>query len=168
MLPEIGGAELIVIAAVALIVVGPKDLPVLLRRVGQAVGKMRALAADFRASFDEMARQTELDELRKEVEALRQGKITDNLGADPTFDEINHALQPASVSYSPYDSPADPELEADRTYNAALPDHFTDPTREAEVEPPTSESEPSGVRPLGEPLPDQPPPGFDPPAEKRA
>ena len=70
----IGTAELIVIAAVALIVVGPKDLPVLMRKIGGFVTKMRGLANEFRASFDEMARQAELDELRKEVEALRQGR----------------------------------------------------------------------------------------------
>ena len=73
MLPEVGAAELIVIAAVALIVVGPKDLPVLMRKIGGFMTRMRGLAAEFRASFDEMARQSELDELRKEVEALRRG-----------------------------------------------------------------------------------------------
>src|SRR3954467_15768476 len=74
MLPDIGGTELLVIAAVALIVVGPKDLPVLLRKLGQFIGKIRGMANEFRASFDEMARQSELDELRKEVQALREGQ----------------------------------------------------------------------------------------------
>jgi sec-independent protein translocase protein TatB len=60
-----------IIGAVALIVVGPKDLPVLMRRVGQFVGKMRGMAAEFRASFDELARQSELEDLRREVEAMR-------------------------------------------------------------------------------------------------
>ena len=62
-----------VVAVAALIFVGPKDLPVVLRRVGQFTAKMRGLAAEFRASFDEMARQSELDELKREVEALRRG-----------------------------------------------------------------------------------------------
>ena len=77
MLPEVGASELLVIAAVALIVVGPKDLPVLLRKLGQFVAKLRGMAAEFRASFDEMARQSELDELRKEVEAMRSGQLAD-------------------------------------------------------------------------------------------
>lgn len=72
MLPDVGGMELLVIAAVALIVVGPKDLPVMLRKLGEFMGRIRRMAADFRASFDDMARQTELDDLRKEVEAMRQ------------------------------------------------------------------------------------------------
>jgi sec-independent protein translocase protein TatB len=71
MFPENRLLELLIIGAVALIVVGPKDLPILLRRVGQFVGRMRSMAAEFRASFDELARQSELDELRKEVEAMR-------------------------------------------------------------------------------------------------
>ena len=74
MLPEAGATELIFLAIVALIVVGPKDLPVLLRKVGQFTAKMRGLAAEFRSSFDELARQSELDELRKEVDALRTGQ----------------------------------------------------------------------------------------------
>src|SRR3954467_12471435 len=72
MLPDIGGTELLVIAAVALIVVGPKDLPVRRRKLGKFIGRMRGMANEFRASFDEMARQSELDELRKEVEAMRK------------------------------------------------------------------------------------------------
>ena len=77
MLPEIGASELLVIAVVALIVVGPKDLPLLMRRVGQIMAKVRGMAAEFRASFDDMARQSELEELRKEVEAMRRGQIAD-------------------------------------------------------------------------------------------
>ena len=76
MLPDVGPSELLVIAIVALIVVGPKDLPPLLRKLGQFMAKLRGMAADFRASFDEMARQSELDELRKEVEAMRSGQLT--------------------------------------------------------------------------------------------
>ena len=77
MLPEVGGLEWLIIAIVALVVVGPKDLPVLMRRVGQFMNKLRAMAADFRSSFDEMARQSELDDLRKEVEAMRRAQFAD-------------------------------------------------------------------------------------------
>ena len=112
MLPEVGASELIVLAAVALIVVGPKDLPVLLRRIGQFVSKMRGFAADFRSSFDEMARQSELDELRKEVDALRNHQYVDTLGATPTWDETHHALQPTDAD--PPLVTKDPELVADQ------------------------------------------------------
>jgi len=93
------GFELLLIAAVALIVVGPKDLPILLRKLGQFVGKMRGMAAEFRASFDEMARQSELDELRREVEAMRQGQFADQAaratgteGVGQIFHEIGDSL----------------------------------------------------------------------------
>jgi sec-independent protein translocase protein TatB len=86
MLPGIGGGELVVIAVVALIVVGPKDLPKLLREVGRFVGKMRSMADDFRASFDEMARQSELDDLRKEVEALRTQRSI------PVLDDVKNEI----------------------------------------------------------------------------
>src|SRR6478672_10237514 len=77
MLPEVGALEWLIIAAVALIVVGPKDLPVLMRRLGQFVARLRGMASEFRASFDEMARQSELDDLRKEVEAMRKAQFAD-------------------------------------------------------------------------------------------
>jgi sec-independent protein translocase protein TatB len=63
--------KLLILLAVALIVVGPKDLPRMMHMVGRWAGKARAMANEFKRSFDEMARQTELDELRKEVEALK-------------------------------------------------------------------------------------------------
>ncbi|MEO8112779.1 MAG: Sec-independent protein translocase protein TatB [Phenylobacterium sp.] len=98
MLPEIGASELLVIAVVALIVVGPKDLPKLLRKLGQFMAKLRGMAAEFRASFDEMARQSELDELRAEVEAMRRGQFSDvaaqagQVEMTQTFDDIHQSL----------------------------------------------------------------------------
>ena len=74
----VGTGELLVIATIALIVVGPKDLPLLLRKLGRFTERMRGMANEFRSSFDEMARQAELDELRKEIEGLKQVR----LGAD--------------------------------------------------------------------------------------
>ena len=119
MLPEVGGMELLVIAAVALIVVGPKDLPMLLRKLGQFVARLRSMADDFRASFDEMARQSELDDLRKEVEAMRRGQLADNAAAEAVnveinqvFNEIGDSLQGAGIQFHPPMSHqyADPEV----------------------------------------------------------
>ncbi len=92
--PGIGGGEYLVIAIVALLVVGPERLPLLLRKLGKMVAKARGMANEFRSSFDEMARQSELDELRKEVEALRTGQGMHALGADAetAFREIRDDL----------------------------------------------------------------------------
>jgi sec-independent protein translocase protein TatB len=113
MLPDIGATELMVIAIVALIVVGPKDLPVLLRRLGQFMAKLRGMAAEFRASFDEMARQSELDELRREVAAMRRGELPELTGAmsgvNTTFDDITKGLnETGGYQPGPYDPPIDP------------------------------------------------------------
>lgn len=104
--PGIGGLEILVIGLVALLVVGPKDLPLLMRKVGKAMAKARAMANEFRSSFDEMARQSELDELRKEVEALRAGQGMVPLGAeaDAAFRDIRNDLN--KPLHAPVDQPA--------------------------------------------------------------
>lgn len=63
---DLGWPELLVVAAVALIVIGPKDLPVAMRWVGRWVGKARAMTRHVRAGFDEMVRQAELEDMEKE------------------------------------------------------------------------------------------------------
>jgi len=101
MFPEGRALEFLIAAIVALIVVGPKDLPVLLRKLGQFMAKVRSMAAEFRASFDEMARQSELDELRKEVEAMRKGQLADIETHAPevnqAFNEISQGLSDVGV-----------------------------------------------------------------------
>ena len=72
MLPQFGMSEFLLLAVAALIIVGPKDLPVMMRKLGQFVAKGRAAAREFQAAFDDIARQAELDELRKEIEDLKQ------------------------------------------------------------------------------------------------
>lgn len=115
MLPDVGATELLLIAAVALIVVGPKDLPILMRKIGQFMAKMRGMANEFRASFDEMARQSELDELRREVHALRSGKYIDDATAaaydafDVKNDDIVHEIEEDHRAY------AEPEVTPEPT-----------------------------------------------------
>ena len=72
MLPQFGLTEFMLVAIVALIVVGPKDLPLMMRKLGQFVAKGRAMAREFQSAFDDIARQAELDELRKEIQDLRR------------------------------------------------------------------------------------------------
>ncbi len=73
---DISWSELLVIVVVAVVVVGPKDLPRLMRTAGQWAGRARTMADQFRRSFDDMARQTELDELRREVQKLKDAPLT--------------------------------------------------------------------------------------------
>ena len=121
MVPEGRIVDFMIVGAVALIVVGPKDLPILMRKVGQFVARMRAMAAEFRASFDEIARQSELDELRREVEAMRAGAMVHRaVGLDPetdqVFTDINTELGPAQPSLPFAEVAAPPEPLAEPTH----------------------------------------------------
>ena len=135
MLPEVGAAELIVIAAVALIVVGPKDLPVLMRKIGAFMSRMRGMAAEFRASFDEMARQSELDDLRKEVDALRRGDFAETARGDVegTFRAIDQDLTMPGIGGEAPIAPHAEEsaLEAAEDLDAEPELPFGDPLPEA-------------------------------------
>ncbi len=119
MFPEGRILDFLIVGVVALIVVGPKDLPVLMRRVGQFVARMRAMAAEFRASFDEMARQSELDELRAEVDALRNSRpleaVTGVDQARKVMDDIDTSLRGGAVQLHP------PALEPSLPAAASVP-----------------------------------------------
>jgi sec-independent protein translocase protein TatB len=134
MFPEGRLFDFLIVGAVALIVVGPKDLPLLMRKVGQFMARIRAMAAEFRASFDELARQSELDELRREVAQLRTARPIDyaaqHIGGAEVLSDIetdlghaNAALNAPLVGATPTtpvvaktaevksDEPAQPELD---------------------------------------------------------
>ena len=64
---DVGWTEILVIAIVLIIVVGPKDLPQMLRTFGRMVSKMRGMASDFRQQFDEAIREADLDDVRKTI-----------------------------------------------------------------------------------------------------
>ena len=79
---DIDSGKLLIIGVVALVVIGPKELPGVLRQVGQAVGKLRRMAGEFQGQFMEAMRESELEELRKNVE-----KVADPVGSiDPLGD----------------------------------------------------------------------------------
>ena len=82
MLPSLGFQEIILLGIIALVVVGPKDLPLLLRKLGKWTAKLRGMAPEFRTGFDELARQAELDELRREVDALRRTTSIHNISSE--------------------------------------------------------------------------------------
>jgi len=67
---DISWSHLLAIAVVALVVIGPKDLPRVLRALGRWAGKARAVAREFQSSIDQMIRESELEEVRKEVEQV--------------------------------------------------------------------------------------------------
>ncbi|KDA02994.1 MAG: Sec-independent protein translocase protein TatB [Hyphomonas oceanitis] len=100
MLPGVGFSELLVLALAALIIVGPKDLPLMMRKVGQMVGKGRAMAREFQAAFEDIARQSELEELRKEIEDLKRTNMMTEAQADLANmeGEINSAVMKKTMA----------------------------------------------------------------------
>lgn len=68
---DIGWTELLVIAVILIVVVGPKDLPPMIRAFGKMTSRLRRTAGEFRSQFDEALREAELDDLRKSVEDVR-------------------------------------------------------------------------------------------------
>ncbi len=82
---DIAWSELALIGVVALVVIGPKDLPKVMRTLGQWTRKARILASEFQHNVDEMIRQVELDDVRRQVQSINpaavKAKVEDMIGA---------------------------------------------------------------------------------------
>lgn len=96
---DIGWPELLIVALVTIIVVGPKELPRVLRTVTQVVRKVRAMASEFQSGIDDLAREAELDELKKSIEKTASTDIAGELEnqIDPTG-EVTRSMQEIETS----------------------------------------------------------------------
>lgn len=99
---DIGWTEILIIAVVAIIVVGPKDLPRMLRSLGRYAGQLRRTAGEFRSQFDDAIRESELDELRStlqdtsDLNPINQIRDTVNESMAPlreTADDIKGSIE---------------------------------------------------------------------------
>ena len=119
MLPGFGVFELMVLAGAALIVVGPKDLPRLMRGLGKFIAQARGLAREFQAGFEQMAREAELDDLRKEVEALKrhnplaEAKRAADEAMKPISEELNAPLKTSGATDPEPASKSEPAPETE-------------------------------------------------------
>jgi sec-independent protein translocase protein TatB len=107
---DIGWSEFVLIAVVALIAIGPKELPGVLRTVGQWMGKARKMAAEFQSQFQEAMREAEMADLKKSFDEVRE--------AASSFSPVGviSSLQQDvsnSLRVEPLDKPAEtkPEVE---------------------------------------------------------
>ncbi len=91
MIPQIGFSEMLVLALIAIIVVGPKDLPKLMRSIGQFMARIRSLGNEFKQAFDDMGAEDEIAEMRREIEELKKMGQLENL-SDEAFAEDMRAL----------------------------------------------------------------------------
>src|SRR5579872_6039528 len=110
-------SHILILLTVALVVVGPKDLPRLMNIAGRWAGKARNMANEFKKSFDDMARQSELDELRAEVERLKQhdpiAGINDDI--ERVLNPIDTAAADARAAAEAPLAPAEAETPAPRS-----------------------------------------------------
>lgn len=122
---DIGWTELLVIACVAIIVVGPKDLPRMLRTLGQTIGKLRRMSREFQSTFNEALREAEqqagIADMKKQVETAANfdplGDIKKSIEEDsakraekPETGETKSPEEPAETAKS--EEPAVPEKPA--------------------------------------------------------
>jgi sec-independent protein translocase protein TatB len=97
---ELDWAKLVVIGVVALIAIGPKELPTVLRTVGQWMGKMRRMAAEFQGQFQEAMREAEMADLKKHVDDISDAAkgLTTFDPLQPTSTGAASAVEPASAA----------------------------------------------------------------------
>ncbi len=100
---DLGATELLVIGIVLIIVVGPKELPKMLRTFGQFVTKMRGMAREFQSMFEEAARDTGLEDVTKGVSDVRNFSVTDQVSKafDPLTEEAEALKQEMVVTEPP-------------------------------------------------------------------
>jgi sec-independent protein translocase protein TatB len=113
---DIGYSELLLIAVVALIVIGPKDLPRVMRTVGQWVGRARGMARHFRSGIDTMMREAELEEMEKKWREENERILKDHPFADPLADPLAlgaPAEPPAAEPPAAEPAAAEPPAKAD-------------------------------------------------------
>src|SRR3954451_22215380 len=115
---DIGWSELVVIGVVALIAIGPKELPGVLRMVGQWMGKARRMAAEFQGQFQEAMREAEVADLKKQFDDVSQAasSITSNNPLTSTAKEMEHAL---TINAAVVGTPTTPEPPTEETHKEA-------------------------------------------------
>lgn len=123
---DVGWPELLVIAIVLIVVVGPKDLPPMLRAFGRTTTKLRKMAGEFRGQFDEALREAELDEVRKTFSDARNlnpmDKIRDAVNPlKATGEEIRSGLEKSVKADTPDDKTASMDKDGPAAFSVPEP-----------------------------------------------
>lgn len=142
---DIGWSELVVIAVVALIAIGPKELPGVLRMLGQWMGKARKMAAEFQGQFQEAMREAEMADLKKSFDEVKEaasglsfgGALMTSLQKDVTeamrIDDVDKPAETPAVE--PPAAPTTPEAPTPETLVEATAHEASEPlaiTREVQ------------------------------------
>src|SRR3954470_16274617 len=129
---DIGWSELLLIGIVALIAIGPKELPGALRTLGQWMGKVRRMASEFQNQFHEAMREAELADLKKDVDemAAKAQSYTNFNPLDDVRKDIESAVTPPAELDAPLSSPASSPVSS-TSERAVAHDLATPPSTEA-------------------------------------
>jgi sec-independent protein translocase protein TatB len=141
---EVGWSELLVIAVVMIVVVGPKDLPNMLRTFGRTAAKLRAMAGDFQKQFNEALKEAELDDVKSSIDSIR--------GLNP-MNEVRKQLNPfeqaAADVRSGVDTMMKPKPAADPAAPAASTPQAAEPLKNGATDMPgVSAIEPAPAAPI--------------------
>ena len=157
---DIGWSELVVIAVVALIAIGPKELPGVLRMVGQWMGKARKMAAEFQGQFQEAMREAEMADLKKSFDEVKEAatgftsnnvmtSLEKDVGKALDIDGIDKPAASAAETSAiePPVTPTTPEMPIPETFTEADAHAVaSEPlaiTREAQAAPATQDAAPA-------------------------
>ena len=157
---EIGWSELVVIAVVALIAIGPKELPGVLRMVGQWMGKARKMAAEFQGQFQEAMREAEMADLKKSFDEVKEAAtgFTSNNVMTSLEKDVGKALDIDGIDKPAVSATETPAIEppvTPTTPEMPVPETFTEAdahavaseplaiTREAQAAPATQDAAPA-------------------------
>ncbi len=148
---DITSSKLFLLAIVALLVIGPKDFPVLLRTIGKYMGIIRGHAREFRAQFDEAMRESELTQLKQDMEKMAhetEASLNDTgRSVEQSFDEARRSVE--STVANPLAPAGDPPAAAQPTADPAprTAEAAAEPVAEAPAVPPA----PPRADPVAEP-----------------
>jgi sec-independent protein translocase protein TatB len=145
---DIGWGELVVIGIVALIAIGPKELPAVMRSLGHWMGKVRRMASEFQGQFQEALREAEMDDLKKQAEELTSA-VTDATKFDPLADIDNDGD-------TDFDTAEPEKLEPENSEPEKSEPATTDASAETGEAPQAASSEPERVSDIDAPPPEPP------------
>ena len=131
-----GWGELVVIGIVALIAIGPKELPTVLRTLGQWMGKIRRMANEFQGQFQEALREAEFADLKKHADDI-SSSVSEFTNIDPLADaqkDVERAFEETPAAEAT--PPAAPSADAESPTPAALPEPPLPPIDVPPPEPP--------------------------------
>jgi sec-independent protein translocase protein TatB len=153
---DLGWGKIIIIAVIALVVIGPKELPAVLRTVGQWMGKIRRMATEFQGQFQEAMREAEMADLKKSIDSITEATrgIGDPLGTVTKNIESAFADKPATpATPSASVTPSEPETSSAPATPPVAGEAAAMPTTEPSVaaEPPVTTEPPVPLEPTPTP-----------------